>query len=181
MTDERRSKVSSLRQLPQEIPPARDLWPQLEAKLKATSRPSDAHTMRRALWPRLGSLAALLATLGVGIWLGHRLLPVGTSGLIGRTTPGASRAAYLEDPRYLQVRAALLKSLSSDLQRLPPDTRVKVATSLATIDRSLRDIQSALGRDPDNALLQESLIDTYQDEMRVLTAVEQAGGANQEI
>ena len=36
----------------------------------------------------------------------------------------------------------------------------------------LTDLQSALGKDPGNALLQELLVNTYQDEMRVLTDVQ---------
>ena len=39
-------------------------------------------------------------------------------------------------------------------------------------------VQEALGRDPANALLQELLVNSYQDEMRVLTAVHEAGGAS---
>ena len=39
----------------------------------------------------------------------------------------------------------------------------------------MQQIQQALGREPTNALLQELLIDTYQDEMRVLTAVQEEG------
>jgi hypothetical protein len=46
---------------------------------------------------------------------------------------------------------------------------------------SIGDIRAALGRDPANALLQELLVNSYQDEMRVLTAVHEASGAGQGI
>ena len=45
----------------------------------------------------------------------------------------------------------------------------------------MTDIQAALGRDPGNALLQELLVNTYQDEMRVLTTVHEARDSGQEI
>jgi len=61
------------------------------------------------------------------------------------------------------------------LKSLPPQTRQQVLASLATIHRSMQQIQQALGQEPANALLQELLIDTYQDEMRVLTAVQEEG------
>jgi hypothetical protein len=75
-------------------------------------------------------------------------------------------------------RAALIRSLEAELKTLPPDTQQKVTASLATIRTSIKDLQDALGRDPANALLQELLVNSYQDEMRVLTAVHEAGGVS---
>jgi len=49
-----------------------------------------------------------------------------------------------------------------------------VSASLAAIEKAKKDLEQALGRDPSNALLQELLINTYQDEMRVLTDVHEA-------
>jgi len=46
--------------------------------------------------------------------------------------------------------------------------------SLAAIHRAKQDLQNELGKDPGNALLQELLVNTYQDEMRVLTDVHEA-------
>jgi ABC-type uncharacterized transport system auxiliary subunit len=75
-------------------------------------------------------------------------------------------------------RAALIRGLEAQLKTLPPDTQNKVATSLATIRTSIQELQDALGRDPANSLLQELLVNSYQDEMRVLTAVHEAGGVS---
>ena len=54
--------------------------------------------------------------------------------------------------------------------------RDKVAASLQTLRRSIADIEAALGRDPANALLQELLVNSCQEEMRALTAVRDSGG-----
>jgi hypothetical protein len=62
---------------------------------------------------------------------------------------------------------------------MPEDERKKVAASLATLQRSISEIEAALGRDPANALLQELLVSSCQEEMRALTAVRDAG--SQEI
>ena len=80
----------------------------------------------------------------------------------------------MNDPRYERQRAALLRSLQAQLAAMPPDTRAKVTASLATIEKAKEDLEQALGKDPGNALLQELLINTYQDEMRVLTDVHEA-------
>ncbi len=87
-------------------------------------------------------------------------------------------AAVLSDPRYNMQRAALIRGLEAQLKTLPPDTQHKVASSLATIRTSIQELQDALGKDPANALLQELLVNSYQDEMRVLSAVHEAGGVN---
>jgi len=128
--------------------------------------------------------AAVVASLAVGIWIGRSVLPTagkptgsGMSTNVSAGAPGALRAAYLVDPRYRSQREALVKSLETQLAALPPDSRAKVISSLATIHKSMQDLEAALGRDPSNALLQELLVNTYQDEMRVLTAVHEAGDA----
>jgi len=98
----------------------------------------------------------------------------------GSATPAELPAAFIRDPHYLAERAALLASLDDRLKSLPPQTRQQVLASLATIHRSMQQIQQALGQEPANALLQELLIDTYQDEMRVLTAVQETGSGSGE-
>src|SRR5256886_3594014 len=83
--------------------------------------------------------------------------------------------------RYQRDRAALMKSLQTRLAALPPPARAKVMASLAAIQRAKQDLQSALGKDPGNALLQELLVNTYQDEMRVLTDIHAASDAGRGI
>lgn len=92
--------------------------------------------------------------------------------------PNSLPTSFVNDPRYTMQRAALIRGLETQLQTLPPDTQQKVTSSLATIRTSIKELQEALGRDPANALLQELLVNSYQDEMRVLTAVHEAGGVS---
>ncbi len=97
------------------------------------------------------------------------------------TGASALDAAYVSDPRYARQRAALLRSLPARLAALPPPARAKVMASLAAISRAKQDLENALGKDPGNALLQELLVNTYQDEMRVLTDVHEASDAGRGI
>jgi hypothetical protein len=179
MSETPRSRVTSLSELPQEIMPARDLWPQIEAQLGTAASAPRGHRPWQFTrgWAALGGLAAALA---VGILIGRGLLP--TRGEApGVATPAPPSAAnFITDPRYVSVHRELMRTLDQRLATLPPATRTKVLASLDTIHKSMQDIQAALGRDPGNALLQELLVNTYQDEMRVLTDVQDATPASGE-
>ncbi len=186
-------KIKSLRDLPQDIAPPRDLWPQIAAQIAPAAQAPTSDAARPAAAGRIVRMrwlaaAAMLACLAVGMWIDRSLLlPRVEGGALSvgtHATPGAPAnldVAYVSDPRYQRQRAALLDALQGQLQALPPGTRTKVLASLATIDKAKQDLQSALGKDPGNALLQELLVNTYQDEMRVLTDVRSASNAGEGI
>jgi len=197
MNDPAPPKVRRLGDLPRDIPPPHDGWPALEARLRASGMPgSDGGTEQSGDRPlrhwrkhrmRVAALAALFAAAVVGISVDRWILAP-TRQLVQNAAPpgdasvaaGGITVAYVTDPRYLREREALLRSLNSRLASLPPPTRKKVLQSLATIHQSMQQIQQALGREPGNALLQELLIDTYQDEMQVLSTVQEASGGGGE-
>jgi hypothetical protein len=189
-------RVSSLRDLPRSIEPGRDLWAGIEAKIAAERRPVTEVPAKHGSQTRLRWLAAaaVIAALAIGVWIGRSFLSTGGSGNppIARVTPAppatqttgdaaAIQAAYFVDPKFRQQRAALEKSLEAKLATLPPDTRDKVLASLTAINKSKQVLEEALGKDPTNALLQELLLNTYQDEMRVLTTVHEASDAGRGI
>ena len=87
--------------------------------------------------------------------------------------------AALRDAEYRRQRDALLVEVQAKLQDMPQLERDKVSASLLTLQRSIAEIESALGRDPANALLQELFVSSCQEEMRALTAVRDSG--DQEI
>lgn len=201
-------KVTSLRDLPRSMQPSRDLWTGIEAAIAAERQGKGSGPAFEAARPRRASpaglrglaVAATVAALAVGVWIGHSIAPTTGSVTAPSTsntsttarvnppqqsalTEGATavQAAYLSDPKFRQERAALVKSLETKLAALPPDSREKVISSLATIHKSKQDLEDALGKDPTNALLQELLLNTYQDEMRVLTTVHEASDAGKGI
>ena len=185
-------KVTALHELPQAIEPPRDLWPGIEARLEPAmaGAPSESGAQlsaarRRTQRLRWFAAAAMVASVAVGVWIGRSLLPTGSrvqgSSLAAFDAPTALDAAYVTDPRYQRQRAALLRSLESQIATLPPATRTKVMASLATIQHAKEDLEQALGKDPGNALLQELLVNTYQDEMRVLSDVREASDSGKGI
>lgn len=208
MSDPEVDKIISLRDLPRDVAPPRDLWKGIEAQIRAGAAAGDTAEERttggrtakharsgwrprlaRTEWVRGLSAAAVIAALAVGIWIGREGWPIGGRPMVaplplqaaaGKQTD-ALHAAFMMDARYTRQRDELAKNLQARLAELPPESRAKVIASLATIHKSIQDLQAALGRDPTNALLQELLVNTYQDEMRVLTAVHDAGSAGEGI
>jgi len=190
VNDER--KISSLRELPLDIAPPRDLWQGIEARLTeesaarapARSEVESARRFGRAGRMQLIAAAAVIAALAVGIWIGRAVLPVPGRPPVGVgtvATTGVWQAAYVMDSKYTRQRAELVADLEARLAALPPQSRAKVMSSLQAINDSKRSLEAELGKDPSNALLQELLVNTYQDEMRVLTAVHEAGRAGEGI
>jgi hypothetical protein len=182
--------IRSLRDLRQDIQPGRDLWPAIAAGMSSDAQGAPRTERQRSTrfapsGMQWAALAAVVAALAVGMWIGRTLLPMSDAAApqhMASTGPESLiPAAYVSDPRYQKERAALVRTLEVKMKTLPPETQTRVAASLATIRKSIADIQAALGRDPANALLQELLVNSYQDEMRVLTTVHEAGNSGQEI
>jgi hypothetical protein len=188
-------KVTSLRDLPEAVQPPRDLWAGIEARIDAErqslAKPVQPPVTRRPAQLRWLAAAAMIGALAVGVWIGRSSLPgagpaqppLAANNPVttkpSQATNGAAlvQAAYLSDPKFRATRDELVKSLAARLSALPPESRAKVVDSLATIHKSMQDLEAALGKDPTNALLQELLLNTYQDEMRVLTTVHEASDA----
>jgi hypothetical protein len=185
-----RRKIGSLRDLPRDLAPPRDLWQAIEAHISAATHAVPAPAQRSGRTGRLRVLAAaaVIVALAVGIWIGRAVLPGAPAAGAGSMAanlagvePGSFHAAYVMDSKYVRQRAELVKDLESRLAALPPESRAKVMSSLQTLADSKRDLETELGKDPSNALLQELLVNTYQDEMRVLTAVHEAGSPGEGI
>jgi hypothetical protein len=182
-----RRTISSLRELPRDIAPPRDLWQAIAAQIAAPNAvPAPAQRSIRNGRLRVLAAAAVIAALAVGIWIGRAVLPgapaAGAGSMATNLTgvePGSFHAAYVMDSKYVRQRAELVKDLESRLAALPPQSRAKVVSSLQAISDSKRDLEAELGKDPSNALLQELLVNTYQDEMRVLTAVHEAAASGE--
>jgi hypothetical protein len=170
--------VKRLDELAQSVPPARDLWPAISAAIEAEKAANAAPTQatRRYGWRPAAAMAAAVALVTVGVYIGKAMSPTGpvTAGNSHQT--GQVLAAFERDANYRKQRDELMTAAQKRLQAMPAAERDKVSASLNTLRRSITEIEAALGRDPANALLQELLVSSCQEEMRALTAVREAGG-----
>jgi hypothetical protein len=126
--------------------------------------------------PAVG-MAAAVALVAVGVIIGQNV-GTGAAPTLASHPQGGDPAlvpAALRDANYRQQREALLVEVNNRLASMPAAEREKVAASLKTLQRSILEIEAALGKDPANALLQELLVSSCQEEMRVLTTVRDSG------
>ena len=171
--------------LPQSIEPVRDLWPMIESNLE---RPITARGRRVQLtWTY--AMAAAIGCMALGALLTYALLRLDTETTSAIPTqvaatpsnqPAMRQASFGRyaalGPEYERARAALLIDFAERLHSLPPLARVKVERNLEEIQRAVQEINAALELSPDDPMLQELLMDTYQDELRLLAHVNQIAG-----
>jgi hypothetical protein len=170
--------------LPRSVEPGRDLWPAIEARLDA---PDILATRRRPRW--LWQAAAAVALVAGSSLLTATLLDRGWK--TGKTAAVHAPAARRGDPRgmmampaafgphvrldheYQAARHQLTAMLQDRLARMPPSTRAKLEVNLAEMRRAAEQINAALAEQPGDPLLEELLLETYQDELAVLANVNQ--------
>jgi hypothetical protein len=167
---------AALASLPRELRPARDLWPDIESRLEPRAR--------RGAWA--WQAAAAIALVAVSSLI--------TANLVRRADTPAARASA-PDPQAQVMKAAFgpsyslnaeydaaRRQLAADLERrlavLPPSARQKLEANLAEMHRAAAEINAALARQPGDPLLEELLLNTYQDELGVLASVNQLTGTS---
>jgi hypothetical protein len=173
-------RVKDIGELAQNVPPPRDLWPAIAAAIDAEkSAQAGIAAPRRSRWLPAAGMAAAVVLVGIGVLIGRTFDRPGIIEVAGTNQPAANVIpASLREANYRKERDVLLVEVEHKLNGMPAAERTKVAGSLATLRRSIGEIEAALGRDPANALLQELLVNSCQEEMRALTAVRDSG--NQE-
>ena len=172
-------RVNRIDELAQSLPPPRDLWPAIAAAIEADRAAVPAQSVsRRTRWLPAVGMAAAVALVTLGVLIGRFMGPVTTGTMAGATVTQGSAdilPAALRDADYRKQRDVLLAEAEVRLAAMPVAEREKVGASLKTLRRSIGEIEAALGRDPANALLQELLVNSCQEEMRALTAVRDSG------
>jgi len=171
-------RITRIDELKQDVPPARDLWPAIAAAIEADRAAVAAPPVRRrAAWMPAAGMAAAVALVTLGVFIGRAIAPpAGTSVASNPLAQTPYKQVGLVDAKYQQQRDALFAEVQAKLATMPAVERDKVKASLDTLQKSIKDIEAALGRDPANALLQELLVSSCQEEMRALTVVRDSGG-----
>ena len=160
-----------LRSLPRDIEPQRDLWPDIEARLD--SQPS----RRRPAWAWQAAAAVILvaaSSLITASLLRRESVP--TAQVAAPAAP-VVRAAFGQPSGLGEGYESARQELAADLERrmssMPESTRQKLVANLAEMRRAADEINAALARQPGDPLLEELLLNTYQDELGVIASVNQ--------
>jgi hypothetical protein len=151
MSDPSDSQLDALlARLGRGIAPAKDLWPDIEA------RASVQQFHQRRAWQLAAGIAAVTVIATFALHFGDR----GGDG-------GAAKVAgpALQDESYLRASVQLEQSYRAQLDQLPPDTRMQIGHDLDVIRNARADIRRSLASDPSNPLLNELMAATWQQEM----------------
>jgi hypothetical protein len=167
-------------QLATEIAPSRDLWPGIEEAIKAPRAP------RQTPW--YAQAAAVFLLVGASSMVTYSVLKydeVNTPQTVVRVVPTNmifERAAFGGEHTLESVygRAAgdVESSLDRELAKLSPEAREDVIRNLAVINQAITDISQALEEEPNNAFLQELLVEAYRSELALMNRV---GGMTQRV
>jgi len=189
MDDEARtgSIDEALARLPRAVEPARDLWPAIEAVLEPRHEPGEGRNRGRR-WPWLANAAAAVLLVAASSLITAGLLrreqaasapppaPPPPPGAV--LAPAAFGPGQALGPAYLAARDELARSLEARIARLPPQGRLQLERSLAELRRATEEINAALALSPGDPLLEELLLNVYQDELAVLASVNGMAAGN---
>lgn len=178
---EQKNTVTSLRELQQDIAPQRDLWASIERSIKDDVAQRSRSSRQRYRWLVPFGVAAATSFLAIGLWIGRASLDVAPM-VADQPADATVLPAVLDvDADYAALRARLEERAIAGLANLSNEERNKVAASLTTIQQAVKELESALGKDPSNALLQVLLVQSCQEEMRVLAMLERSADPVEEI
>ena len=151
-----------LSDLPRELEPERDLWPDIEAALPERGAPS----VRVRPW-RLAVAALLLVAVTA----------VTTAALVGReptVAPAPSPALLVElapvdwQAEMRQASDLLASTLEQRRGELDPATLAVVEENLAIIDRAIADCAAALEVNPEDDELRRALLAVWRKKIDLL-------------
>lgn len=168
-----RSLLAAAAELPREVQPERDLWPDIAARVASPSRaPSGRRPVLR--WGALAAAAVVL--VGLTAVITARLVRPG-AGPVGaglRAGGGASVApaslaglggAFAE---YERAAQALRAALADRRGQISPATLRDVEDNLRIIDGAIASLRAALAESPDNPELSTLLAATYRQQIDLL-------------
>jgi hypothetical protein len=175
-----------LGELPLEVAPGRDLWPDIAARIEGQAQPV-ASTTRRAAWLWQAAAAVVLVAgsslltaslLDRSVLMQQSAVPVTPANSVAASDaavvmPAAFGPAGQLDPEYVAARRQLTQMLDQRIAALPTSARAKLEFNLGEMRRAADEINAALAEQPGDPLLEELLLKTYQDELAVLSNISQ--------
>ncbi|NIL92936.1 MAG: hypothetical protein GTO71_00480 [Woeseiaceae bacterium] len=151
-----------------EIAPERDLWPGIT---EGIARPK-----RSRFVPMFAQAAAVVLLVGASSLVTYLAMDRDSDPYMVvapelNMTPVSFAQRDALGPSYQQARMDMAAQLENELEKLDSETRDKIEKNLALIRKSIDEINTALIDEPNNVLLQEFLLDAYQDELQFMHKV----------
>lgn len=171
-----RAMLAEAARLPKGVAPRRDLWPDIESRLSERAPASRSRSVYARVYRGLVAMAAAVLIFAAGMWYARNGAPVvyapGDPNNATQHPPQVELASYKQIAQeYAGVRASLREALDKARPNLAPETVKVVDDSLATIDRAIGEIETALANDPGNPTLIRSLVAVYDQEVGLLRQV----------
>lgn len=174
-----RSLLAAALELPREIQPERDLWPEIVARVASPSQHAPSVRRPAFRWSALAVAAVLL--VGLTAIITARLVRPGAGPAGGEVRPDGSASVVpasltgLGDAFAEYERAAhALRSVLADRRgRISPATLREVDDNLRIIDGAIASLRAALAESPDSPELTNLLAATYKQQIDLLKTANQ--------
>jgi anti-sigma factor RsiW len=163
------------------LEPGRDLWPSIRFHLAdPTGRARRSWRSRlgldtpRFVWQFAGAALVLVVGIGLGAaWLARS--PLFTpGGLLGGGSAAVADTSAAGLPRQLASLDAEVSVTRGEVRAVVSADSAAAGSwevfdqNLQLLDSAIRDSRAALARDPDNPILQKSLLSAYQKQLELL-------------
>lgn len=170
--------MAAAAELNTDLAPGRDLWPEIGQAISQPARP--ARTVWNSVWAQAAAVLLLVGGSSGVTYLvvseDASTLPPGANGpgpiLQFEPVSGSFGSMYNLGPDYQDARRSLSAKVDDELSRLTPEEREEVQRNINVIRTAIDDINTALAKEPDNALLQKLLLSTYREELNLLMRVD---------
>ncbi len=159
--------------LPRSVEPARDLWPEIAARIRR--RKVVPIESRRRTWSRWAAWAAAAAVL---VAVSSTVTAILLSRHVASTAARAVREMPPPDPalvglqpwelEYLRAMGALRATLEDVRTSLPQEASARLEANLRIVDEAIREARAAWERDPDSRTLSEMLSASYRRKLELL-------------
>ncbi len=177
--DETRRLRDAVAALPESVDPARDLWPDIRARIEATrvvalpreqGAPVATSGPRgpRVSWPQLAAAAAVLVLASVALtrWITEPVVP---TVVVAPAMDSAGTARALASfASFERTAADLTAALERRAGQLDPATRAVLERSLRTIDQAIAEAREALVADPASAAMRGFVESAYRQKVDFL-------------
>jgi len=161
--------------LPASVEPARDLWPEIAARLFDAG--SKGGNRRRTYWAwMLFSAAALLIVAAVVQWLDHPGQPHNVAD-DSELAPNRAEDDKLRqevakaEQAYQDAAGDFLAQLESADGMLPRDARTTLQGNLLIADRAISEVKTAWEKQPDDYNLARKLFEAHERRVELLQQV----------